>query len=217
MTAIETEYAGCRFRSRLEARWAIVFDHLGYEWQYEPEGFEREHYDKTLRYLPDFYLPEFGTWVEVKGSYEHLSADAEKLAWMCDWGSPLPGVDQSHATTRGLLVLGEIPKPADALPGFLLIQHSKGLWFNRATLMQHSLLVWDGIARTDYRSPYGDASWSNDLSQMDPDMDCPPILLWADGVIAEATDPQTRWDHAMHAGRTARFEYGETPVRGGSH
>lgn len=26
--AIETRYAGCRFRSRLEARWAVFFDHL---------------------------------------------------------------------------------------------------------------------------------------------------------------------------------------------
>lgn len=27
--AIETSYAGCRFRSRLEARWAVFFDTLG--------------------------------------------------------------------------------------------------------------------------------------------------------------------------------------------
>lgn len=27
--AVETCYRGCRFRSRLEARWAVFFDHLG--------------------------------------------------------------------------------------------------------------------------------------------------------------------------------------------
>lgn len=25
---IDTHYKGCRFRSRLEARWAVFFDHL---------------------------------------------------------------------------------------------------------------------------------------------------------------------------------------------
>jgi hypothetical protein len=31
---IETEYAGCRFRSRLEARWAVVLDAAGMNWEY---------------------------------------------------------------------------------------------------------------------------------------------------------------------------------------
>ena len=38
--AIETVYKGYKFRSRLEARWAVFFDALGVEWEYEPEGFE---------------------------------------------------------------------------------------------------------------------------------------------------------------------------------
>ena len=38
--AIETLYAGCRFRSRLEARWAVAFNALGIEWMYEPQGYE---------------------------------------------------------------------------------------------------------------------------------------------------------------------------------
>ena len=61
--AIETKYKGCRFRSRLEARYAVLFDALGIEWHYEPEGFELEHYG---RYLPDFYLPQIDMWAEVK-------------------------------------------------------------------------------------------------------------------------------------------------------
>ena len=61
--AIETKYKGCRFRSRLEARYAVLFDALGMEWHYEPEGFELEHYG---RYLPDFYLPQIDMWAEVK-------------------------------------------------------------------------------------------------------------------------------------------------------
>jgi hypothetical protein len=38
--AIPTEYKGVKFRSRLEAKWAIFFDTLGIEWEYEPQGYE---------------------------------------------------------------------------------------------------------------------------------------------------------------------------------
>ena len=34
--AIETSYDGYRFRSRLEARWAVFFNEAGIEYQYEP-------------------------------------------------------------------------------------------------------------------------------------------------------------------------------------
>lgn len=37
-TAIQTEYNGYLFRSRLEARWAVFFDAMGIEYEYEPEG-----------------------------------------------------------------------------------------------------------------------------------------------------------------------------------
>ena len=40
LKAIETFYNGYRFRSRLEARWAVFFDSAGIEYVYEPEGFK---------------------------------------------------------------------------------------------------------------------------------------------------------------------------------
>lgn len=49
---IQTRYAGCHFRSRLEARYAVFFDRLGIQWEYEPEGYETPY----GRYLPDFLL-----------------------------------------------------------------------------------------------------------------------------------------------------------------
>lgn len=61
--AIETRYDGYRFRSRLEARWAVFFNSLHVPYCYEPEGF-------NLRgewYLCDFWLPSQKAWVEVKG------------------------------------------------------------------------------------------------------------------------------------------------------
>lgn len=60
---IETEYRGYRFRSRLEARWAVFFDAARILYEYEPEGFEL---DDGTKYLPDFYLPEFELYVEIK-------------------------------------------------------------------------------------------------------------------------------------------------------
>lgn len=63
---IETRYAGCRFRSRLEARWAVFFDHAQIPWEYEPEGFDLD----SGYYLPDFRLnmnhPDGPLWFEVK-------------------------------------------------------------------------------------------------------------------------------------------------------
>src|SRR6478752_8276107 len=48
---IQTTYRGYRFRSRLEARWAVFFDALGLRWEYEPEGFVLP---SGKHYLPDF-------------------------------------------------------------------------------------------------------------------------------------------------------------------
>lgn len=60
--AIETHYNGRKFRSRLEARWAVFFDKLGLEFRYEPEGFDFD----GLWYLPDFWLPKLDVWIEIK-------------------------------------------------------------------------------------------------------------------------------------------------------
>ena len=67
--AIETAYNGYRFRSRLEARWAVFFDAMGILYRYEAEGYELG----DMRYLPDFFIPledspfkDAGYWVEIK-------------------------------------------------------------------------------------------------------------------------------------------------------
>ena len=61
--AIETVYNGRRYRSRAEARWSIFFETLGIDSQYEVEGYEFD----GIRYLPDFWLPSYNCWVEIKG------------------------------------------------------------------------------------------------------------------------------------------------------
>ena len=83
--AIPTEYKGYRFRSRLEARWAVFFDACGADWEYEPEGFDLG--DGTY-YLPDFLLhgvtihhglfkENCDVYVEVKGKM--TDDDARKI------------------------------------------------------------------------------------------------------------------------------------------
>ena len=72
---IETVYNGYKFRSRLEARWAVYFDESEIEYEYEPEGFELS--DGTL-YLPDFYLPWFKCFVEIKP--KSISFEDEEIA-----------------------------------------------------------------------------------------------------------------------------------------
>ena len=91
--AIETVYNGYRFRSRLEARWAVFFDTLGIEYDYEPEGFDL---GELGYYLPDFYLPEMETWAEVKGG-EPSKKDFKKM------------VAFSSAVEQPIILLRDIP------------------------------------------------------------------------------------------------------------
>jgi hypothetical protein len=74
---IETIYKGYRFRSRLEARWAVFFDHLRIPYEYEREGYQTEF----GWYPPDFYIfphgeTPYGYIVEVKPD---IPTDTEKL------------------------------------------------------------------------------------------------------------------------------------------
>lgn len=117
MKAIETHYNGYRFRSRLEARWAVFFDTLGVRYEYEPEGFEL---DDGTWYLPDFRVKCYGTrgdfdmdpfdlYIEVKG---HMTEeDAHKIRMFSGttdlWGDEF-GEAEYNAIVPTLIV-GSIP------------------------------------------------------------------------------------------------------------
>jgi len=79
ITPIETIYKGYRFRSRLEARWAVFFDSLGVEWEYEKEGYDL---GELGWYLPDFWLPQFRLFLEVKPNVSFQKDIACKKAEM---------------------------------------------------------------------------------------------------------------------------------------
>jgi hypothetical protein len=140
ISAIQTHYAGCHFRSRLEARWAVFFDALGIKWEYEKEGFT----NGSDYYLPDFYLPDTKTWVEVKGDPDALKRDNEKMWRLHDYGGVLPNfsTDSTKMNTVGLVLLGGIPYPESSHMTIIehpIIQHDHGL-----------MRAWCGFLEKDF-------------------------------------------------------------------
>lgn len=107
IAALETEYRGMLFRSRLEARWAVFFDNLGVPYQYEQRGFNLppvKGRGKKMKYLPDFWIPPSPKfpkelWVEVKGMPDGMpdSESDEKMTRLVH-----------HTESRGTIV-GGIP------------------------------------------------------------------------------------------------------------
>jgi len=75
MNAIPTIYRGVKFRSRLEARWAVFFDTMEIDWRYEHEGHAGGRW-----YLCDFYLPQFDLWLEIKPSHPSEDEIAKCIA-----------------------------------------------------------------------------------------------------------------------------------------
>lgn len=75
MNAIKTKYRGYEFRSRIEAKWACMFDQFGWRWEYEPIDLNG--------YIPDFVLrfPHGDTIVEIKSELarEELLLATEKI------------------------------------------------------------------------------------------------------------------------------------------
>lgn len=54
-------YRGVQMRSQLEINFAADLDERGIKWVYEGEALGQ------AQYLVDFYLPDLGVWIEVKG------------------------------------------------------------------------------------------------------------------------------------------------------
>ena len=181
--AIETVYNGYRFRSRLEARWAVFFDAAGIEYEYEPEGFSLDY---GIQYLPDFALknvhwrgegagehytgkPGNPVYVEVKGvdSYADIKLDERVRMEM-------------FAKYRPLLVLGNIPNN----DWDVFHQHT---W---DSLMSFNLL--DGDSYPAFFSVKGRDIW---ICGPDHDEYCPGSV-----------------DEALSIARQARFEHGEKPI-----
>lgn len=211
--AIETQYKGYRFRSRLEARWAVFFDVLGIQWEYEPEGFD----------LTDAYL-------------DHLIQDYEvQLQWynegIRDRPPEEPEVDTSLSMwylpdfyLRGLDEWVEIKPYKDCQPWMDDIRHQI---FPKPLIVLFGL---PGAVSTDqyYDSPpYAGAINCDSPYYLCECPDCGALGFQFDGRSARnkhlpscaamtgdkgynADSP--RIIAAEKAARSARFEHGESPI-----
>ena len=182
---IPTVYKGYRFRSRLEARWAVFFDVCGAKWEYEPEGFDLGN---GIYYLPDFVVYEvdsihgwpFGSdgcidklYVEVKGDLNLSEIDKMKLK-----NFPEP-----------LLLLGPIPDG------------------------QCVSELWDSIYKVCYDSPYpyNFESVDGDHYGCLPASTGHGLYLEGPNYFYNGDEKEQATVAAYNAARSARFEHGEVP------
>ncbi len=192
LKAINTEYKGYRFRSRLEARWAVFFDACGVEWEYEPEGYDL---GDGIYYLPDFLLHGVAgraggdLYVEVKGNMS--DPDAEKINRFISIGAA-EAKDYGKIQTA-ILVVGKIPEgnSIDDIISFICTEayqnRKEPYYYNFYGIDLDYFAAHPGINRDGKFELFGDDS--NYLCDMD----------------------EAATESAYRKARQARFEYGETP------
>jgi hypothetical protein len=197
--AIETVYAGHRFRSRLEARWAVFFDAMGISWQYEAQGYELPDRlyvlstDSTIHYLPDFWLPEFNLHAEVKGSLNDHEL-ARTLTLAAALSSPSGGCGGGNDS----LILGPIPEP-----------DRRSRYPYRLHLHKGDLMATPFWADLSYQS-CGDLCPGRFDEAAIAAADTGEI--WTTGTELLFGYPDkvgNRWADSYRAARSARFEHGE--------
>lgn len=198
VTAIPTWYRDTKFRSRLEARWAVFFDALKIQWQFEPQGFALP---SGKAYLPDFHLPELDLWVEVKGDEGDLRASGDRLAEFA-----------MNQDGNGLLILGPVLDASLGLPQhFVLTRHAHCC--GKQILCLH--IAWvdmlaGGRAVNEVGFPCAALGNHGSISL--------PGLRGYGGGKATYTEPGQIIDwptepahvNAYRAARSARFEHGES-------
>lgn len=138
MKAHPTTYAGVRFRSRLEARWAAFFDLAGWSWEYEPADLAGWSPDFLVTFpcpMADHDTPHtHPLMVEVK-PYTALEQFHDHVAW-----SMMEG-DYPH----GIAVLGLSPVVSafgDYLP------HADQCCVNETYSVPYFVPTWSTLWRT---------------------------------------------------------------------
>lgn len=121
---LPTSYAGQVFRSRLEARFAVLFEHLRLRWEYEPEGFELP----SGLYVPDFWMPDLGVWIEVKPD-RHAAVESPAYEIAADLAT-LTGKPVCIATGLDDWAIGDTVYlrryPGDARPDYAYLTECDG-------------------------------------------------------------------------------------------
>lgn len=209
---IETYYNGYRFRSRLEARWAVFFDSLGIVYEYEPQGFNIGHNE---RYLPDFYLPNLNYYIEVKGKNNHMLADMDKIEKFIMKNKTI------------VMILGNIPYnyKAGGLYWFPILYYSAlggGLIENCYAFFLAERETGYGYIQDDFYIGRSKRFVYKNMSQNeDPNEHVYNAIQSIHGDVLDEDDEPTikssldeelfLVETAMMKARQARFEHGETP------
>ena len=145
---MEASYSATLFRSRAEARWAIFFDLMGWDWDYEPCHYSLgEH----LNYLPDFYLPATHTWVEVKGPGFLDATAMGKAASAVAGPHPLPSREAPYGMASGVALVGPMPAPGPGRPVHQLMLPTGKPW---VAGMHRSVWEVDGTMRALRPKPW---------------------------------------------------------------
>ena len=210
ITPIETRYAGCRFRSRLEARWAVFFNYLEIPWEYEPEGYMVGPDNDQRPYLPDFWLPSVRQWVEVKGAppaLEERLRITHAVVTHPDWGLPNNG--------NGLMLLGNIPHVLHGIlalhpvmtfhKGDLIREYSS--WDDAGRINHWRLDMWNIVHGVD-GGGYELHGCKNIHSEWHSGFN-PAPFLWDTASTGILPPAGRRIREAYDIARSARFEHGE--------
>jgi len=206
---IETRYKGYRFRSRLEARWAVFFDALQIPYRYEPEGFDLN----GLRYLPDFYLPaeQLGSWIEVKPYIPQTPEDWSSLLRRLFELSKFKGED-------AIAILGD-PYPGEYKLFFVAyLLETDELIIPRIDTYDEQEIVFaesdcGAISLAHVVTPHVD--FPNTIPMRGPTRDCKDpaqceMHIYGDSVPRMMKRCSDLF-RAFSLARAARFEYGEKP------
>lgn len=207
---IETRYAGCRFRSRLEARWAVFFDALGIGWEYEPQGYLVGR--KRRPYLPDFWLPSERIWVEVKGSDAQLDIGLLVDAAFPDLGLPATGrITEHYERDVRMLILGPI---ARGLKPWALGGGTFGVVQPGMSLLLHGE---EGVIQTGGHFT-ATGVWSDSdgpaVANGEREIQWQTRELWEPELVGGSewycASQEAEVQAAREAARSARFEHGES-------
>lgn len=122
--ANDCSYSGMVFRSHLEAKWALIFDILGWDVDYEPGTYR---ITPTMAYVPDFYVHPLRMWAEVKGPPFLSRESIAKICASVAGNNRLPIRSEPFTKSEGILVLGDIiPVAPGELPVVSLIRDLGG-------------------------------------------------------------------------------------------
>jgi hypothetical protein len=197
--AIETVYAGHRFRSRLEARWAVFFDSMGIRWLYENQGYQLADRlgvldtDETINYLPDFWLPDFNLHAEVKGSLTREEL-ARTLTVAAALSSPGGGCGGGNDT----VLLGPIPEP-----------DRRSRYPYRLHLHKGDLIASPFWASLEYQPEDGTCP-AYGYNSMTIAADTGEIWKTGQKLLSGYPDKVgDQWAEGYRAARAARFEHGQ--------